>query len=215
MKTFIFIITTAFLMLGCDQRGSVDSTKERAKAEQEAGNDVENKNLAQKAQKMESDLADRHYFYSAVEGQYQGTVDVNGIAFNIKLNIVKSLPIYPGDRVRQLSEIENDLNNLYFHVQIIQWSAEDLNTAVGCRVSQIRPDMVKGALVIASSECANLYTISLSDLVSERMGGVHEKAKNVAEKIRQKQIALVDSLVGTIQPSSNASTYTFSVNRIK
>ncbi|GIL17065.1 MAG: hypothetical protein BroJett040_08160 [Oligoflexia bacterium] len=211
------IITSLCLaaLIGCDQKGTTDSTRERAKAEQEANNDVENLNLAQKARKMESDLSDRHYFYSALEGQYLGKVKVENEFYNIKFNLVKSLPQYKGDRVRQLSEIENDLNNLFFHIQVIQWHPADMASAVGCRVSQIRPDMANGVLAIASSECVNLYTINLSDLLADINSDLNEKARSVAEKLINKEISRVEALVGNVQPSTNANTYQFSVQRVK
>lgn len=216
MKLKFIITSICFIaLIGCDQKGTTDSTRERAKAEQEANNDVENRNLAHKAQKMESDLADRHYFYSALEGQYIGKVKVDNEFFNIKFNLVKSLPQYKGDRIRQLSEIENDLNNLFFHIQVIQWHPADMASAVGCRVSQIRPDMANGVLAIASSECVNLYTINLSDLLADKTSDLNEKARSVAEKIINKEIARVEALVGTVQPSTNANIYQFSVQRVK
>lgn len=215
MKTIILILTAVFVLAACDQKSSTDSTKDRAAAEQEGANKVENDNLAKKAQKMESDLSDRHFFYGAIEGQYQGTVQVGNQPYNIKFNFVRSLPAYVGDRVRQLSEIENDLNNLYFYIQVVQWHADDPSSAVGCRVGQIRPDMQRGTMTIASADCPNLYTVLLSDLVRERISGVYEKAGNTANKIRQREIAQVEALVGSVQPTSNASTFNFAVSRIK
>lgn len=213
MKKIILLLVPTFLVLtACDQKGSVDSTKQRAQAEQEAGKDVENRNLQEKAQKMEADLADRHYFYGAVEGQYQGTAQFGEQSYNIKFNFVRSLPQYFGNRVRQLSEVENDLNNLSFHIQVIQWHPDDTSTAVGCRVSQIRPDMQRGVMTITSPDCPNLYTVLLSDLIPEK-SGLSEKAKNMAEKIKSHEVAAVEGLVGSIQPTSNASVFQFSVRR--
>lgn len=215
MKKIIYLLVPFMMVLtACDQKGSVDSTKLRAQAEQEAGKDVENRNLQEKAQKMETDLADRHYFYKAIEGQYQGTAQFENQTYNIKFNFVRSLPQYLGDRVRQLSEIENDLNNLSFNIQVIQWHPEDTSTAVGCRVVNIRPDMQRGVITITSPDCPNLYTVMLNDLVPDKSSGVSEKAKGMAEKIKNKEIVAVDGLVGTIQPTSNANLFSFSVRRM-
>lgn len=214
MKTKIILMGLIALLMGCDQKGSSDSTKERAKAEQEANNEVENNNLAKKAEKMENDLANRHHFYGAAQGEYQGSVQVGDETYNIKFNIVQSIPPYTGDRVRQLSEIENDLNNLFFHIQIVQWHPDDAATAVGCRVSEIKPDMQKGMMTIASSDCPNLYTVYLSHPPFKK-AEMKQKAEGIAEKLRGREISEVPALTGYIQPSSVAGNYSFTATRIK
>lgn len=217
MKNKIIVLVMMLMTLSaCDQKGSVDSTKQRAEAEQEVSRDVENKNQQEKSQKMEVDLSQRHYFYGAIEGQYQGTAQFGDLNYKIKFNIIRSVPPYSGNRTRQLSEIENDLNNLAFYIQVIQWHPDDETTAVGCRVSQIRPDMQTGIMTIASADCPNLYTLYLSDFVSasaEPRAVPNEKAKSTAEKIKNKEIKAVESLVGAIQPTSRANTFQFSVHR--
>lgn len=213
MKVLLVLVTMLFIT-ACDKAGDADSTKERAKAEQEAGNDVENSNLAAKAKKMEADLSARHHFYSAIEGQYQGDVSVDGEKYSIKFNILRSIPAYTGDRVRQLSEIETDLNNLYFHIQVVQWHPEDSSSAVGCRISQIRPNMDKGTLAIASNDCPNLYSLFLSSKVNSENLTVEEMAKSIAISIRSQNIHSVEAITGTVQPSSNANTYSFSAKKI-
>lgn len=214
MKLHLLLSTGLLVvLLGCDQKGTVNSTKERATAEQEANNDVENRNLAEKAGKMESELADKHYFYTAMAGQYQGSVRVGTDNYHIKFNIVVSIPPYAGNRVRQLSEIENDLNNLFFHIQVVQWHPDDKATAVGCRVSEVRPNIQTGMTSISSSDCPNLYTIYLSELQSPTVKW-SDRASRVANKINGKEIKLVEALVGNLQPSSNAATYSFSAIRI-
>lgn len=215
MKALLLVLLFSVLALGCDKPGDTDSTKERAKAEQEAGSDVENSNLAAKAKKMETDLTARHQFYSAIEGQYQGSILVEGESYNIKFNVIRSLPAYTGDRVRQLSEIESDLNNLFFHIQVVQWHPADSSSAVGCRISEIRPDMEKGRLAIASNDCPNLYNLLLSshDVVNDLTA--EEVAKNIASAVKAQNVRSVDAIVGTVHPSTNANTYSFTAKRIK
>ncbi|HPI41011.1 MAG TPA: hypothetical protein PLJ21_09405 [Pseudobdellovibrionaceae bacterium] len=70
-------------------------------------------------------------------------------------------------------------------------------------------------MTIASADCPNLYTVLLSDLVTEKTSGINEKAGNTANKIRQRETAQVEALEGSVQPTSNASTFNFSVSRIK
>lgn len=215
MKIFGILLSILMMVTACDQKGSTDSTKERAKAEQEANNQVENENLAKKAEAMERDLSQRHFFYSAMEGEYVGDLKVQDETYKIKLILARSIPPYTGDRVRQLSEIENDLNNLYFHIQVVQWHPDDASTAVGCRVSGVKPNMDQGSLTIASSDCPNLYNILLSEDGISVQGEDRQRSKQIADRLKQKEVEVVSHLLGKVQPSSNASEYTFSAEKVK
>lgn len=212
---YVAIFFISLGLIACDQKSSTDSTKERAAAEQEANTKVENDNLAQKAQQMEKDLAERHYFYSALEGEYQGNLKVSNENYKIKFVFARSIPPYTGDRIRQLSEIENEINNLFFYIQIIQWHPSDQATAVGCRVSGIRPNRDDGTLTVASAECPNLYTVFIAENLEASVKDKIKEAKQTVEKLKQYQIQSVDFLTGTIQPSSNAGKYSFSVKKLK
>lgn len=213
MKARLLFLAAALTLAACDQKGSTDSTKERAGAEQEAARDVENRNLAAKAERMERDLAHRHFFYSALEGRYDGSVKVGNRTFAIRITLSKSLAPYAGDRVRQLSEIESELNNLFFHAQVIQWNPADPNTAFGCRVSQLRPDMTKGIVKIESAECTNRYEIYLGDGEADSFEQRRPRAARLAGLIRSKEVDQVNHLIGTIQPTTIPQTYTFTAKR--
>ena len=209
---YVFLFVLVIGLAACDQKGTTDAAKERATAEGEAERDVQAKALAEKAMKMEVDLANKHYFYSAVEGEYEGTLKVGAESYKIKFTLVRSLPPFTGDRVRELSEIENDLNNLYFHMQVIQWHPSDEASAVPCRISSIRPNMDEGTLSAAASDCPNLYSIFISE------DGVQAdkitKSKSLAKQIAFKQVSEVPYFVGTVQLSSVAMKYSFNVKRV-
>jgi hypothetical protein len=214
MKQIILIAALSIGLIACDNKGSTKSTQDRARAEEEANTQVENQSQAAKAQQMEKDLADRHFFYGALEGEYEGNLRVDGEKYRVKFVLTRSLPPYSGERVRQLSEIENDINNLFFHMQVVQWHPSDPSTAVGCRVSGIRPNMDQGVLTIASPDCPNLYTVLLSEGGSNAFTQKIEKAEVVADKVRNRVISEVPTLIGSVQPSSNASRYTFQADKL-
>lgn len=206
-------LVSLFLVAGCAQQDEKKFT-ERAEAEGRGANKATQELLIEKAREMESELTERQKFYGAIEGQYQGTTQVENQPYNIKFTFSRSVPPYFGSRTRQLSEVESDINNLSFNVQVVQWHPEDTSTAVGCRVNQIRPDMLKGVIVISSPDCPNLYTVVLSDLSNESVMPPREKAKSIAEKLRKHELESVTSLIGTIEPTSNANILYFSVNKV-
>lgn len=210
-----FILLTACLnLLGCADQ-SLENFKERAKAEQEGSNKAENENLEKKARAMEADLTRRHTFYSALEGEYEGALNIGQDSYKIKFTFARSIPPYTDNRTRQLSEIENDLNNLFFYMQIVQWHPNDQSAAVGCRVSGIRPNMTDGTLTVASTDCPNLYSILLSDKENANLTDKLTNAKTVAKKVKDLDLKDVPYLVGTIQPSTVAEKYSFTVRKLK
>lgn len=211
MKSVIVGMLGLLVLAGCDGK-SVDGTKERASAESEASRDVENTNQGKKAEKMEADLTARHRYYGAIEGKFEGEVSVQGEPYKMRVTLLRSIPPYTGERVRQLSEIESDLNGLYYNVHIVQWDPADTNTAVGCRVSQVRPNFKRGIISINSSECPSAYTFYLSK-EGKAEGTSEGQASEISEKVSDGQLKSVGRLVGTVQPSWNANTYTLDIKR--
>lgn len=212
MKIIIAFILSV-LVTACEKPGTLESTKQKAQAEQEAGKEVDNRNLEEKAKKMETELANRHIYYAALVGTYEGDVKVENETYKIKIIISKSIPPYSGDRVRQLSEIESDLINLNLILQIVQWHPSDVNTGVGCRIGQVKPNADRGVLTVASQECPNAYTIYLSEKEVKGLDNKENIAERIAQQIKDHSLNEVEGLVGTIQPSFNANTYTFIVRR--
>jgi hypothetical protein len=216
MKSSIFVLSLILgLSIGCADQ-SVEKFRERAEAEQQGANKVENENLASKASSMERDLTARHRFYSAIEGVYEGELIAEGEVFRMKMTFVRSLPPYTELRVRQLSEIENDLSNLFFHIQVLQWFPEDPTSVVSCRVSGIKPNMDDGALKIASPDCPNLYVVYLAEETAAKSS--KEKiiqAKSAAEKVKNSTLNEVPVLTGEILPSSNIVNYTYTLQKMK
>lgn len=182
----------------------------RAQAEEQL--QIANQNLESKSSRMEADLAKRHLFYQAAAGTYEGAVNVDPGKFRIRITLVPSLPPYPVSRVRQLEEVTSDINNLYFNAQIVQWSEENSLSSVGCRVSNIRPDMVNGNISIASSECANLYLFNISDKVLAASSD-ESLSKSVATLISDGKLKKVSALSGEVRPTTNSAIYELYANR--
>ncbi len=182
----------------------------RAQAEEQLK--LENGNLTAKATKMEEDLAKRHLFYQATAGTYEGAIETEEGNFNVRVTLVPSLTPFPVNRVRQLDEIAADINNLYLNAQIVQWSPDNTMTSVGCRVSNVRPDLVNGTISIASSECSNLYILNISNVKATATRRA-TASKTVASDIYKKKVKTVSALVGEVRPTTNAAIYDLFANR--
>lgn len=216
MKHLGLYAVIALLLAGCGMAGNgSDSTKLRAKAEQEASTDVQNKNQAQKAARMEADLKRKHAYYGAVAGTYEGEMATNDGQFRVRITLVPSLYAYTGTRTREIAEIESDLINLVLNGKIIQWHPDSANSGVPCSVSGIRPNMDAGYITVVSNECRNLYQIYLADAATQKTedAGDGELAKSISNQIQDGTITKVTRLRGTLQPSTSASTYQFDTRR--
>jgi hypothetical protein len=222
MRCLSLILLSA-IIVGCDQGNDRLIEKAQIEGREQARSqlDMQNQNLAKKAKKMEEDLSSRHLFYQAVRGTYEGTMKTERGEFNVRLTLIPSLPPYYGDRVRQLEEIASDLNNLYFNAQVVQWNPANNLSAVGCRVENIRPDIIQGEIPIASSNCQNLYQLKIIDEEIERNITVgneksndRELAREVSRSIREGRITEVSEIRGEAQPTTNASVYNLVVRRV-
>lgn len=218
MKKTLYLLFVLSSIVACSKND--DRLKEKAALESESATtsqlSVENENLARKAEKMEQDLTKRHRFYQAIKGAYEGDIRTNLGTFNIRITLTPSLSPIPVTRVRQLEEIASDLNNLSLNAQIVQWDPNNTNSAVGCRMSGIKPDIVKGELAISTESCPNLYLVKITERgFSSSSSENIEVAARVASQILNGDVFEVDSISGQVQPSTNASIFKFVANKVQ
>jgi len=222
MKKFAIPLFAALIALsGCDGN---ERLEEKAKIEGTAGANAElnaqNTNLMQKAKEMEDDLATRDRFYQAAQGTYEGVLKTDEGKFKIKITLVSSLPPYAVPRTRQLEEISSDLNNLYFNAQVVQWNTANKLSAVGCRIENVRPDILSGTIAIASENCPNFYSLKIADqgVVQDLENGMAlrtdgQESVVLASSIRMGRADKVAALRGEMHPTTNATVYEFLVKK--
>lgn len=168
-------------LTACQNQDDKDRLNERSKIEQEGALQAQTANLEKRVGEMENDLNARHFFYESVKGVYEGKVQASDAEYNIRMTFTPSLPPIARGRTRTMAEVEYDLNNLSFNVQVVQWKPNLPTAAVGCRVQGVRPDLSSQEMTISSQECPNLYHIVFRG----------------------------NSVDGVIQPTTNAHVYSF------
>jgi hypothetical protein len=206
----ITIIVSLLVLLAACGNGN-ERLKEKSEIESESQLRVENEGLAKKAEAMEIDLAKRHKFYQAVKGIYEGSIETNIGSFNIRITLTPSIAPIQTTRVRQLEEIASDLNNLTLNTQVVQWDPSNPYASVGCPGTSVKPDIENGEIVIPSSDaCKNLYMIKITDREFIGSGLQNtEHARELSKQILRGDLRRIDSLVGSIQPSSTANIFKF------
>ncbi len=214
MKYSVLIMST-MLAISCSQDNK--RLKDKINLESTEQLKVENKGLSAKAEAMEKDLTRRHLFYQSVKGMYEGSISTSDGTFSIRITLTPSLAPLKVSRSRQLEEIASDLNNLTLNTQIVQWDPKNTDATVACPGVAVKPDIENGVITIPSSEiCKNLYKIKITERGFR--GTTLENsmaATRLAQQILNGDLSDVDSLNGTIQPSTNASIFKFVANKVQ
>ena len=220
MKNVVCVVLGLALLTGCNSEKSDEKLREvsNIQSQEAARNEIaaEREYVDTKARAAEVDLEKRQRFYQAVAGTYEGSILVNRSNFKIRLTLVPSLPRYvPNDRVRTWEEVTADLTNLYFNVQVVQWNPESNFSAVGCLVANVRPDLIRGLINVASEGCPNFYSFQIAEEVTGEGEADARMATTLAEAITDGKLESVAQVQGKMQPTSNANVYTFSASRVQ
>lgn len=207
----IFLAMMVLAAVACDKPSS-EGTKDRARVENEAAREVENKANADKAKAMETQLSAQHNYYKALEGQFTGTFTISGNSYKVLFTFARSIPEFDGSRVRQLSEIETDINNLRLRTKAVQWLATDPLTSVTCLNQEVKLTSVTSGVLQIEMTCpasTTAYTIYFAEPTDkapvsgedQAIATVH--AQKIATKVNEKQLAKVEAIVGQIIFANN------------
>ncbi len=169
-----------------------------------------------RAAELETDLAERQNFYQKVAGTYEGTLKGASGTFKIRIKLIPSLPNYRPSRIRLPEEVVNDLNNLFFNVQVIQWKEGAGLGAVGCKATQIKPDLETGKIAIASADCPSFYEFQIGDHTASSLeaSARNTQSAQLAEGLRRGTVQDVAFLTGSVAPSTSSDILTFSAEKI-
>lgn len=187
---------------------------------------AQNENLMKRTEDMELDLSRREGFYQGVKGQFEGSFVSSIGALKIRITLVPSLTPISTNRTRLPEEVTADLNQLSFHVQILQWDPSNSLSASGCRVEDVKPDLITGQIQIVSKDCTNIYLISITDpslMTNPQIKSVKEYfeyssqeiAPELAKKLSLGSENSVPEITGSIQMTTNAETYYFKAQRLE
>ena len=223
--TAVVVLGLCMGLTGCQQGDERLKEKAALEGEESAKKQIEaeKKYLEERAEEMESDLARRQRYYTGVSGVFEGTMtgQLPEDKLKVRLTFAPSLPPYHSSRVRALEEIVQDLNNLYFNVQVIQWTENggDPSIAFGCVFENVRPDLQTGQMHLAASDCSSIYSVSLASdetiptpstfrqILGDSMG--------LANALLEQKQEQVDMLKGLRQVTKSATMFHFAVKRIE
>jgi len=212
----LFLLSLSLMIISC---GKKDDKNLEEKTQRELV--VENENLERRATMLESDLARKQEFYTALEGTYEGTFFAGEKEFKTRITLIPSLPPYTSNRIRTLEEVTADLNALSFSLQTTHWNAKGTAVASGCIFSAIKPDYDNGQIAVAAENCPNVYKVSMFDSSDRSEDGpiktseVLQKSRSISKKILNKEINEVSEIHVVIQPTLVAKTFIAVLKRVQ
>ncbi len=219
------ILLASLMLVSCQQGDERLKEKAALEGEESAKKQIEaeKKYLEERAEEMEADLARRQRFYTAVAGIYEGTMQGADPAdkLRVRFTFAPSLPPYKSNRTRALDEIVQDLNNLHFNVQVIQWTEDGSSSGIafGCVFQNVRPDLETGQMNLAASDCSSLYSIHLAEDENIPAGGafkvVRSDSTRLSSAILNEQGSDVRALKGFRQVTKSSTIFNFAAARIE
>ncbi len=221
-----YLVLVPLLAMGCSKGGD-NRLKEKAQIESETAaksqTEAELKAQNTRSTEMEEDLAKRHRFFQTVKGAYEGSFQTDLGDFQIRILLVPSLNPVEVDRTRLPEEVASDLNNLHFNAQIQMWSAGNPNSASGCRVDGIKPDLKNGIVNIVSANCPNTYFLAISNLEASKGLSVQQHYIQTVDKGLSAQLSKnimvgavqsLNEMAGYLRMTNVATTYHFRIQRV-
>ncbi len=213
-KFLLLLITLLFI--SCDKDDSrleeVSGIQGQKNAEKQI--EEENKNLAIKAKRMESELQKRTNYYQSLIGDYLGEIIIEGQKSFIELSIQQNYMPAPTDRIRTLEEISYDLNQISLSVLFKHYAPNSKIVTTTCQMDLVKPDIKTGKLILASNDCSNFYQLGVSENSEPQNVNGHEHedyAQVIYSSIEQPAVPF---LKGYVTPGATPGKFGFILKRI-
>lgn len=223
LTNFFILSLLSFVIASCQQPSQSEQDarrKDQANLEAEEQAKAEQKKLNEQSLKLERDLQRRYRFYAAVSYEYTGQIKINGTTYGISHTSQPTIPLYIGDRIRTVEEVQADLNNLGLDSSIRFWDIKKPQAATGCQFSNIKAFYENGAYKLQSEACGNIFNIFISgkildpkDLGQMASGTVEGNAVSIAQAILSGQTNTVESVIVQMQSTVSGTTQTFQLQR--
>jgi hypothetical protein len=184
-----------------------DTNGSKTRIEQDWNSD----HINQRTNEIEKDLNRKHALYSFLEGTYEGILNTDRGSFQVRLILIPSISKIKTERSRTQDELIHDINALSMNTQILQWRPDSPESAIGCMISQIRPDFNRLSIAIASETCPSLYNFNFS-IVNEDLNPLN--SEDIITYIESDKKVEIREITGTIKPTTNARIYPLKLKKI-
>lgn len=210
----IFLALTLLISCGKDEKTLEEVSGVQGQEAAKKQIEEENRNLAVKAELMESELKQRVDFYLALVGDYEGEINLLGNKSKIELSIQPDTMPLPTTRIRTLEEITNDLNQVSVSILLKHYASGSKIVSVSCRINKIKPNINSGSLSLSSEDCPNFYQLYVSENLDNNID-IEVDAQNYSWEIYNSTEKSFPYLRGMINPGATPGTYEFVLKRQK
>lgn len=208
-----FMFMSLFALLACSKGGD-SRLAEQASIQSQQDVEAQNANQRTWAERMENDLNKRKYFFSALQGEFEGNLEIEGIIFNMTAKFLPSFPIEFPQRVRTLDEVNFELQNLTLNMHLKLENPRVSNSGVSCTIENYRPDIFNGVIGIISESCKNIFNLAVTDEFDLDVSNAREKrAKTLAEDIISGRMDTISMLDGLFESGVSSKKYRFFLKR--
>jgi hypothetical protein len=219
----------SLLIISCQQPSESEQNDKRknqanleAEEQAKAGQDQQNA----QSLKLEADLKRRYRFYSALSAEYTGQIkikdkDNKDIDIAVSLSSQPTIPLYIGDRIRTIEEVQADLQNLGFQSNFKFWNIKNPGTATGCLFSNAKAFHENGVVSFqSSSECPNVFQLSIlphvlssKEIAEIKQSLLDAEASALAQRILSGEIQTVPSAFVRMQMTQNGEVRSFQLKK--
>ena len=209
----IYLILMIVIVSSCSKGGD-DRLAEQEGIKAREQLQAENANQRQWADKMEEDLNRRKNFFKAIEGEFEGDVEVENIQFSIAAKFIPSIPIEFYNRTRTLDEINYEIQNLNLNLNIKIENPRAANSAVSCTIEDYKPDYNNGQIYVISEACKNIFHLILTDDLSNiPLVESRSRARTIARDVISGGATSIEFLDGVFESSVSSKKYRFKMKR--
>lgn len=208
-----FLPLLILIFISCSKGGD-SRLAEQAEIQSQQDVEAQNNNQRTWAEKMEIDLNKRKNFFKAIAGEFEGSVEIEGILFNLSAKFLPSIPISFPNRVRTLEEINFELQSLTLNMHIKLENPRVNNSGVSCTIENYRPDVLNGVLNIISEKCKNIFNFTVTDEFDLEPTVEREtRARELARELTSGRLLSVNMLDGFFESGISSKKYRFFLKR--
>lgn len=187
----------------------------RVGAQEERAKDVKDEQPINSVEiKMEQDLNHSKRFIQSIEGKYTGEITVEGTMFEFSADIIPNIPIKYHNRVRNIDEINYEIQKIGLNINIKIKNPEVANSGVSCSVEDFKPDFDRGRIYIFSKSCNNIFKFNISS--NDEMQDLDEQEKQsfvLSQKLKKGTAEKVQFLKGVFETKVSPKSYEFVLER--
>ena len=160
MKTLpIFIL---FALISCSKNGDNRiAEQENIRAREQVN--AENDNRSVLSAGPERELNRIKNFMQAVKGEYKTSIEIMRIPLDLYIDILPSKEIIFYDRVRNVEEIQAELNELSLTIKVLIENPNIPNSGSTCIFEGHKPDTKNGIMKLIKDGCKNTFVLGLDE----------------------------------------------------